>query len=120
MKTKPTQIIVHRIEFQQKEREMLEGLNAAIIGSKIVTPFVEILKDVSAMASLVSIYLAYRYGEDVLDQMRETYESTQEVIADGLKIAKNNKDIAKAFVGGIPLPFVGNLRQVYEVFDLIF
>ena len=120
MKTKPTQIIVHRIELQQFERSILENLQTAYIGTKIVDPFVEILKDVSALASLLSIYLVYRYGEDVLDHLKDTYESTQELLADGFKIAKNNKEIARSAVAGIPIPFAGNLGQIYDVFDLIF
>ena len=52
--------------------------------------------------------------------MRETYESTQELLADGFKIAKNNKEIARSAVAGIPIPFAGNLGQIYDVFDLIF
>ena len=38
MKTKPTQIIVHRIEFQQYERNLLDNLQTAYIGTKIVDP----------------------------------------------------------------------------------
>ena len=123
MKTKPTQIIVHRIEFQQFERNLLENLNMAVIGSKIIDPIVEILKDVSAMATITSLYLLYRYGEAAADFIGDGYDSAAGVIKDGLKAvewAKENDDLVKYSVGSLPVVPGVNIRQVFNFLDLIF
>lgn len=123
MKTKPTQVIVHRIEFQQREREILDNLQTAYIGSKIVNPFVEILKDVSAMATLTTLYLAYRYGDEVSNLMGTAYDSTGEVIQDAfkaLKWAKENEERVKDLAGSLPVIPGVNVRQIFNAFDIIF
>jgi len=45
LKTKPTQVIVHRIEFQQKEREMLEMISAAYSVGAVVKPITTLFTD---------------------------------------------------------------------------
>lgn len=120
MKRKPSQVVVHRIEFQDSERQMLSDLTSAYMGSKIVYPFVEIIKDVSAMASLTTMYLAFRYGEDVIDQMKEHYEDVQEVVIDGLRIAKNSKEMGLGIVRDIPIMPGGTIGTVMNAFDVLF
>jgi len=45
MKLKPDQVIVHRIEFQQHERELLELATASYSVNNVVTPFVTLFTD---------------------------------------------------------------------------
>jgi len=44
-KSKPDQVIVHRIEFQQHEREMLELATASYAVKNVVGPFVTLFTD---------------------------------------------------------------------------
>jgi hypothetical protein len=44
-KSKPDQVIVHRIEFQQHERELLELATASYSVNNVVTPFVRLFTD---------------------------------------------------------------------------
>lgn len=121
MKTKPTQVIVHRIEFQQREREILDNLQTAYIGRQVVTPVVEILKDVSAMATITTLYLVYRYGDNVADLMGDSYDSVTGVVKDARKAvqwAKENEDKVKAALIGLPV--TGELYDIYNLFDIIF
>ena len=72
-KAKPTQVIVHRIELQEKERDALE----AVVGAKVA-------KDVGQTVAIgagvgVGAYLAYKalkeaynWGEDVVDEIKRT------------------------------------------------
>jgi len=71
-KAKPTQVIVHRIELQEKEREALEAVTAARVVRDVVTP-VAIIGGVSA-ASYVgykAMKAAYGWTEDIVDDMRD-------------------------------------------------
>jgi cell division protein FtsB len=54
-KEKATRVIVHRIEFQQKERELIEGLALAYSINKIATPTVALMSDVSGMIVLAGM-----------------------------------------------------------------
>ena len=72
-KAKPTQVIVHRVELQEKERELLE----AYVGGSVV-------KDVGqglALPVLVGggVYIgykamksAYQWGNDIIDDIKAT------------------------------------------------
>jgi len=71
-KAKPTQVIVHRIELQEKEREMLELVTGARVVRDVVTPLA-IAGGVGA-ASYVSykaLKAATGWTEDVMDPIRE-------------------------------------------------
>jgi len=49
-KSKPTQVIVHRIEFQEKEREMLEALVVGKTLKNLVEP----------VAAVGAVYVTYK------------------------------------------------------------
>lgn len=57
-KEKPDKVVVHRIEFQKKEREMIEGLTTAYAFNRVGTPIVALLSDVSGMIALGGILAA--------------------------------------------------------------
>lgn len=54
-KLPPTQIVVHRIEFQQKEREVLESLAASLTVRNLAEPAVALLSDTTALVALAGI-----------------------------------------------------------------
>ena len=55
LKTKPTQVIVHRFELQTKEREILESAVTAYQFNKVAVPVVSLLKDVTGLAAFFLI-----------------------------------------------------------------
>jgi hypothetical protein len=73
-KAKPSQVIVHRIELQSKEREMLETLVVGKTVKNIVVP-------VAVTAGVVSAtYIGYKYakavvdwGTDAIDEVKNSY-----------------------------------------------
>ena len=67
-KAKPSQVIVHRIELQEKEREMLEPLIQARAINEVAMP----------VAAGAAVYVGYKatkaafgWAEDLFDGMRE-------------------------------------------------
>ena len=78
-KAKPTQVITHRIEFNNKEREMLEAIVAGQTVKNVVVP-------VAVGAAVVSAsYLSYKalkatheWGEDVVTTIPRMYEKYAE------------------------------------------
>ena len=73
-KSKPTQVIVHRIELQEKEREMIEGFATAKTAETIV-------KGVALPVAVGgSLYLGYKalkaslnWGNDAIDEIKGSY-----------------------------------------------
>lgn len=71
-KAKPTQVIVHRIELQEKERDALEAIATARVVRDVVTPLA-LVGGVGA-ASYVgykAMKAAYGWTEDIVDDMRD-------------------------------------------------
>ena len=81
-KEKPDKVVVHRIEFQKKERELIEGLTTAYALNRVATPIVALLSDVSAMTLLTSIYVGYRYGEQGLALLTPEPETVGVIVQD--------------------------------------
>ena len=70
-KAKPTQVIVHRIELQEKERDMLETYTVGKTVSNLLIP-VAVTAGVGAAA-----YIGYKafkeitgWGEDIVDELQ--------------------------------------------------
>ena len=57
-KAAPTEVVTHRIEFQESERRMLEQLSGAKAFKDIAEPIVDLMKDVSGMIVFLSILAA--------------------------------------------------------------
>ena len=72
-KSKPTQVIVHRIELQEKERDMLEAVVAGQTVKNVVVP-VAIVGGVGSAAyiSYKALKTAYDWGTDVVDDIQAT------------------------------------------------
>ncbi len=57
-KAKPDQVIVHRIELQETERELLSGMTAAFQFNKIADPLVKLLNDVTGTVTVLTLLAA--------------------------------------------------------------
>jgi len=85
LKTKPTEVIVHRIELQQKEREIAEGLAYSLMAKNFTAPIVGILSSPLALATIVGLWIAYlsRYlGGGWIEQ---NWDATVEEVMDWLE-----------------------------------
>ena len=84
MPRKPVnEVIEHRITFGQKERDLIESTMTAYSFNKVSTPLVALLSDVSAMTTIVTAYLVYKYGPDALQYMKkDAYEDVTGLVDD--------------------------------------
>ena len=85
MKTKPTSVVVHRIELQQKEREIAEGLAFSMMAKNWSAPLVGILGSPLALATIIGFWIAYlsRYlGGGWIEQ---NWDATVEEVMDWLE-----------------------------------
>lgn len=75
-KAKPTQVIVHRIELQEKEREMMEAVVAGNTVKNVVMP-------VAVVGGVVSAsYIGYKaakaalgFTDDLIDKAKEDFST---------------------------------------------
>ena len=110
----PKEIIEHRITFGKWERDRVDTLITSLSINQVSEPVVEIIKDVSAMSILVSLYLGFRYGQDAVDMMADSYDDVSQLLNDTRAINKS------FFVAGqIPIPGVGNLNNIFSLLDAI-
>jgi len=79
-KAKPTQVIVHRIELQEKERDMLEAVVAGQTVKNVVVPAAVGTAVVSASyLSYKALKAAYDWGDDFVSQAAKDYETAKVV-----------------------------------------
>ena len=57
-KAKPNQVIVHRIELQETERDLLSGMTAAFQFNRIADPLVKLLNDVTGTVTVLTLLAA--------------------------------------------------------------
>ena len=82
-KSKPTQVIVHRIEFQEPERELLEALATTKSINNLVSP---ILNNV---APIGLAYIAYQGAKETADWLPNAIDRTSTVLANFLQPSYN-------------------------------
>jgi len=82
-KAKPTQVIVHRIEFQEKEREMLEALVVTKSANNLIAP---ILNNV---APIGLAYITYQAAKETSDWLPNAIDRTSTVLANFLQPSYN-------------------------------
>jgi len=71
-KAKPTQVIVHRIELQEKERDALEAIVAGQTVKNVVVPIVAGAGIASASyLSYKALKAAFDWGEDAIDEWQD-------------------------------------------------
>ena len=104
-KAKPTQVIVHRIELQSKERDALDALVAGQTVKNVVVP-VAVVGGVGAAGYLgyKALKEAYDWGEDIVDNLLDEYTEYKEKVE---TVAKVSGDVAEKIPG--PL---GNFYRV--------
>jgi len=94
-KKAPDQVIVHRFEMQQKERELLESAITAYNFNKISTPIVTGMSDVSFMV-VVGGLLTLLYPEIILPRAEEGMGAVIDAISQGIyagqERAKNERE----------------------------
>ncbi len=75
-KAKPSQVIVHRIELQEKEREMLETYVAGKTVRNLVEPAVAVA---GAYVAYKSAYALYNWGDDLYTTLQENMAKAKEM-----------------------------------------
>jgi hypothetical protein len=121
-KEKATRVIVHRIEFQQKERELIEGLALAYSINKIATPTVALMSDVSGMIVLAGMLGAIGIAIDVsglnsesamaevIDRFKEGFRERIGRESLNEQGEFNNPLLSKFGIFGEVLQYLGNLQ----------
>ena len=96
-----------RITLGTFERERVDTLITALTFNKVSTPLVALLSDVSAMTTIVSAYLVYKYGPDALQYLKQdAYEDVTGLASDALSAVANLPVISQTL--GVA-DFIGNL-----------
>lgn len=73
-KSKPTQVIVHRLELQSKEREMLETYIAGKTVQNVAVPVVTMAGvGVAGYLGYKGLKAAYDWGDDAVDEVKREY-----------------------------------------------
>jgi len=101
MKTKPDRVVVHRIEMQQKEREIAEGLALSMMAKNWSAPLVGILGSPIALATIVGLWIAYlsKYLGD--GWMNQLWDATVEEVMDWLEPQNLVVGGLGALIGGL-------------------
>jgi len=108
MKTKPDRVVVHRIEMQQKERQIAEGLALSMMAKNWSAPLVGILGSPLALATIVGLWIAYlsKYLGD--GWIAQNWDATVEEVNDWLEPQNLVVGGLGAIIGAIiGLPFGG-------------
>ena len=72
-KAKPSQVIVHRIELQEKEREMLEAyVGGTVVKNAVVPAAIAAGVGSAAYIGYKAARAAYGWTEDVIDDIKAT------------------------------------------------
>jgi len=97
----PDQVITHRIELQQKEREMLESYTTAYAVKSWSKPFVDIISDNSALL-VVSAFVVFFVGDKLekLGLPSDWPEITAGMDAEGLRDWLEIQNLVGAGIGG--------------------
>ncbi len=113
-KRKPDEVHEFVIRLQDKERQLLDDYIMSKNLNLVSEPFVEILKDISAMTTLAIAYVAIRYGPKIAAQLKGQYEDILELILDIEGTLKRNKDIIE--LGIRTTPIAGDIFRIGELF----
>jgi len=108
-KNKPKETIEYVIRLQDKERQLLDDFVMSKNINLISEPFVEILKDVSAMTTLTIAYLTFRYGGSISSQLRGTYGNVLDLVTDVESVLTNPANLELIKLGGnLSIPVLNN------------
>ena len=103
-KAKPTHVVVHRIELQEKEREYLEQMVAGQTVKNIVVP-AAIAGGIAGAGYLgyKALNAAYEWGDDVVDDLKREYTDAKEKAETVAKVGVSVSDtvLENSPVGGV-------------------
>ena len=117
-KEKADKVHVHRIEFQQKERQLLETTMTAYSINAIMTPLVALMSDISGMLVFAGLltYIGIQVDVDGIDE-----ESGMGVlvtrIQEAFKLSNESKNLQSIPYDFIQEFFIGLMNQDWR-FDL--
>lgn len=87
-KSKPDQVIVHRLEFQESERETLNMMAGAWTFDRILNPFIRLINDNTTLVLILTFiagYLGFKWippkveeGIDIITDFRDQFEAAVE------------------------------------------
>jgi hypothetical protein len=108
-KAAPDQIIIHRIEFQETERQMLQDLTTVWSFNRVMEPLVRLINDNTTLLLILSgiaAWLGFTYIppalEDAYGQIQEFQEQLSNAIEQGT-IYKERIDLVGSAVKRGPL-----------------
>ena len=92
-KAKPDKVVVHRIEFNNKEREMLESL---VVGNTVKNVFVPTAVVVGVGSAT---YIGYKAAKSFFNWTDDIVDGIQDLIHTDVSIGKNPIPAVEAIVG---------------------
>jgi len=107
-KAKPDQVVVHRIELQEKEREALEALVAGQTVKNVALPAtIAVGVGVGGYVAYKAAKAAYNWGEDAFSDLKDLGDSAMEAVL-GKRTYTNPRD-GKTFTNPFAgLPIIGS------------
>jgi tRNA A37 threonylcarbamoyltransferase TsaD len=109
-KAKPTQVIVHRIELQEKERDALEAIVTGQTVKNVVVPVVAGGAVVSASyLSYKALKAAYDWGDDAVDRW---YDKVKKAIVID---TSEGPDISTDWTGNVTNNETGETKRAYPL-----
>ena len=108
-KAKPSQVVVHRIELQEKERDALEAYVAGQTVKNVVLPAtLAVGVGVAGFIGYKAAKSAYNWGQDALDDLKDLGDDVMESVV-GKKTYTNPKD-GKTYTNPLAgIPVLGSL-----------
>lgn len=113
-RSKPSQVITHRIELGDFERTRLEGLLAAVTFGTVSKPIIEVIKDNTAMLTIGAFLLLYfpNWIKSNLTGEDYTAEDVEERDTQGLADYVESQNLAAIAATGTLAYFTGGLSVV--------
>ena len=120
-KVKPDNVVRHEIVLGRSEREILDTLVTATAASRVLTPVVALLSDVSALSAIFILLEATGLIDLIPNEIREgiesgvfeTIEKAEEAWEDAQRIKEeieNTARIASGLAPLLPLPMPPGVR----------
>ena len=108
-KAKPTQVIVHRIELQEKERDALETIVAGQTIKNVVVPAVQGVAVASvSYLSYKALKAAYDWGEDAVDEWMDKVKKA-------IVIDTSSSGVTSNFDGTVTNNETGETKRAYPL-----
>lgn len=97
-RAKADNVVIHRVEFGGKERELLEGALVAFQFNRVSTPIVAGMSDVSFMLTLGAL-LTFFYPDIVLPKAEDGMDAVAAAISTGIKAGQERAAAERAATG---------------------